>query len=151
MISMIYDEAPDPQAAERWMHLDLGAGTAPLNLRKVDPLARLPVDDFPFDQVAASLGEATAELDRGDRAKLGQALRMLLSFLCRARHPESIGRRTIALAWVINPELVGGVSLARLAKGARCSKAALSHYTAQATKRFRVKNRAQSRGDGHRK
>lgn len=105
--------------------------------------------DFSWDDVARSLGEIEEATQGSPAARelAGVAIRRLLEFLVRsANTPEMdrvIGRRALALAWCINPEIVGGKSLQTLATGLGLTRAALSAHASAAAHSFGNYNRTQ--------
>ncbi|MFM7103595.1 MAG: hypothetical protein ACKO3N_20810 [Verrucomicrobiota bacterium] len=87
-------------------------------------------------------------------SELAEALRRLLSWLVNVRAvnpPEKaanlIGRRTLALLWVVDPRLItDSPSLSQLAGRLGVSKAVLSNSTSQVTREFGVRDRSQAHG-----
>lgn len=60
---------------------------------------------------------------------------------------QTVGRRVIAMIWVVNPELFAmdeAPSLAQLAARLGISRAALSAYAAQFSRQFGLRNRSQA-------
>ncbi len=109
---------------------------------------------FDWETVERALGEIEDGLDdEAQRQKLRVALAEILRFICGVRlRPGAdawIGRRCIALCWVVNPELFGGVSLTKLAESIGHHKMALSPKAADATRKFNVRNRFQAHGWQH--
>lgn len=115
------------------------------------------VTDFDWDELLARLGEAQVELAPRDYTGLVEALRSILdwmmpSHLHRADSDRTIGRRAIALAWAMNPALFEhSPSLSQIAKELGLGKATMSTYTAEASRRFQVRNRGQKHGWNWRK
>jgi hypothetical protein len=70
---------------------------------------------------------------------------------------ELVGRRCIALGWVVNPDLFvgtlfnGAPSLRSLAKEMGISTPAISELTSEVTEAFGISNRSQVHGDWRRK
>lgn len=55
-----------------------------------------------------------------------------------------IGRRALAMVWVLRPDLIeGSPSLAKLARRIRSTRAGLSWHTSDFSRVFQLKNRAQ--------
>lgn len=119
-----------------------------------DPSAEAPLDPPVWD---GGFAELFARLDGelatpGSREEAAAALREVLAYLVcsSSRHDAAfdlfVGRRTIGLAWVMFPELFEGESLAVIAERLGVTRAALSRYTAQATRTFGVRSRGQVHG-----
>ncbi|MFM8359065.1 MAG: hypothetical protein ACKOET_10975, partial [Verrucomicrobiota bacterium] len=120
---------------------------------ELDPLDQTPID-FDWSLLEAAMGELQPDLEGEHFAELAEALRRLLAWLVNVRAanpPEKaanlIGRRTLALLWVVDPRLItDSPSLSQLAERLGVSKAVLSHSAAQVTREFGVRNRAQVHG-----
>jgi hypothetical protein len=112
----------------------------------VDPLSR-GTEDFDLEAVERALGEAQAIAGR-DYDALVTALNHLVGFLVRGatneRGDTKAGRRVLALAWVINPSLFGGISLTALAKKVGLSTKNLSVFAAEVSRTFGIRNRGQA-------
>lgn len=115
-----------------------------------DPLSPTH-QDFPFDDVARALGE-DVDLERDDvREMVANAIAGIMRFclntdITNKRAEQIIGRRLIALAWVLNPGLFeGSPSLIKLSKrmGMK-SPFALHILSGEVTRNFGIKNRAQA-------
>ena len=111
---------------------------------------RDPIDsadqDFDWTQLYRRLGEDAAS--HGDDAKLAEAVVRLLEALVaktdRPMHPQSVGLRVIALAWVLNPGYFdGSPSLRDLAKRCRVQPATLARFTGEVSRFIGWRNRAQ--------
>lgn len=119
----------------------------------LDPLDQTPID-FDWGLLEAAMGEIQPDLDEEHFAELAEALRRLLAWLVSIRvghQPERaanlIGRRTLALLWVVDPRLItDSPSLSQLAARLGVSKAVLSNSTSQVTREFGVRNRSQAHG-----
>src|SRR5262245_23619970 len=77
--------------------------------------------DFDWDGLFRSMGEPVVELEQKDYAAMGVALRAILDWVLKVdmAKPSAatfIGRRVIALAWVLDPERFKGASVRKLAK-----------------------------------
>lgn len=119
----------------------------------IDPKATADARTVAPDWAAieAALGEV-AEVAETDAAKdlASQAIHRLLGWLVRGKRlpstrlDELIGRRTLALIWVVRPDLIEGTpSLASLAARCGTTRAALSVHTRRFTEAFGITNRAQ--------
>jgi hypothetical protein len=109
----------------------------------VDPVDGLNHDPWP--EVFQRLdGEFIAD---HDREQLCHALREILSWITSTPlvpgADRVVGRRALAFAWVLDPALVGGRSLAALARVLRVHRSALSHHASEAAVKFQIRNRPQ--------
>ena len=116
--------------------------------RHVDPLDGQHAD-FDWDGLARALNEEE-ELPETEMERLSFALRHLLAWIITGNRKGGltdaalIGRRAIALAWVIDPGLLpGSPSLATLGSEVGVTRASLSFWAAEASRLFGVSNRAQ--------
>jgi hypothetical protein len=107
--------------------------------------------EFDWGAIERAMGEECPDLSERDYASMGIALRRVLRWLVsvgradQRRVAELIGRRTLGLAWVVDPSLIeGSPSLSTLAKQLGTSKAVMSLSSSKASKVFGVSNRAQS-------
>lgn len=122
-----------------------------------DPMDNHSIVEFDWDELMVRLGEAQTELAPRDYTGLVEALRSILdwmmpSHLHRDGCDRTIGRRAIALAWAMNPALFeNSPSLSQIAKDLGLGKATMSTYTAEASRRFQVRNRGQNHGWNWRK
>ena len=115
--------------------------------------------DFPFAEIERALNESQEIAGPETRGELLSALRMFLERVVDIRSLHSsaasraVGRRIIALAWVVSPQMFSGISLSTLAARLEISKQCLSKYSAELSARFGIENAAQQRGrsGGHRK
>src|SRR5208283_2990896 len=95
-------------------------------------------EDFDWDELARRLGE-----DEGPEAAKAQelaarALSEILRWLIESRNIKQAGRRAFALAWVVIPELFGGISAANVARLIRCPTYSLSAETGDFSRRFGI-------------
>lgn len=108
--------------------------------------------DFPFEEIFAHLDGVKAQAGDDNYALLGEAFTALVSFVVGAAPvrrglDRAVGRRFIALAWALRPDLIeGSPSLSTIAKELGCHKVSLSIHSAAASRRFGIRNRAQSHG-----
>lgn len=103
--------------------------------------------DFDWAGLEERLGEAAEELSERDYEGLVEAFNVILDWLLDGSPmSERIGRRVIALAWVLNPSRFDGESVTKIASRLGLSKATLSCETAAASKRFGIRNRGQAHG-----
>lgn len=107
--------------------------------------------EFDWNELIRSLGEDGDDLSDLDYEAMGIALRRLLQWLVTVGHAkprkmaEMVGRRTLALAWVLDPGIIEGTpSLSSLARRIGTSKAVLSLSSAKVSKEFGISNRAQA-------
>ena len=118
----------------------------------VDPLSDKH-QDFDFDAVCRALGEVQGvELAEETREQLRQCLAAIFGFLVdvnldRPNVDTYIGRRAIAMAWVVKPALFGGASQTQIAALIGASnKMTISPHAAEFSRLFNVRNRGQSHG-----
>jgi hypothetical protein len=118
---------------------------------KRDPLAPEAMHQFPYDEVAAALGE-DVDMTRDEvREQVATALAGMLRFclntdLTNKKAEQIIGRRLVALAWVVNPGLFdGSPSLIKLSKRMGMQSIyKLAVLTGEASRHFKIQNRAQA-------
>lgn len=111
-----------------------------------DALPNEGYTDFDLDTVCARVDGENLELLAPEQIAadaLAAIFRWLLPETIRADSFRSIGKKALALAWVVNPELVNGMALADIAKAGKVTPAALQTYAVQAGRLFGLKNRAQ--------
>lgn len=65
------------------------------------------------------------------------------------RKARCVGHRTLAVAWVLRPDLFGGVSLTKLAEALGVNKMTLSQHSSDFSSKFGIRNRGQSHGRQH--
>lgn len=119
--------------------------------RKLDPLDGR-VADFDWEAVERALGEEPGD-DEGaiDYQAFAFALRRVLRWLVARRQARgwdrTVGRRAIALAWIVDPSFIPGApSLRRIEGRLLIPRNILSRYVAEATREFGLRNRGQSHG-----
>jgi len=118
---------------------------------RIDPLAPSRTADFDWEGLEARLDEA-ATLPDAERERLVEVFTSLISWAVSCSNPkaiklEQVGKRVIALAWTLSPSYFEGMPSCReLAKRAGIHKDSLSDCTAKASRKFGIKNRAQSHG-----
>jgi len=118
----------------------------------IDPLSKPMVEHFDWNELARRLGEPTeepADQDEIDR-KVAIVMRTIMQFILQVDFNRddaaiSIGRRCVAFAWVLNPDLfAGSPSLTTLAKKLGCTPGSLASVSGATTRRFGIRNRGQS-------
>ena len=119
----------------------------------VDPLTPLYAD-FDWQLLSELLGEPTepedlkAAMQDADRAKLAKVVTEIFLLWLLENHQlrrlDFVGRRVVALAWVLNPGLFQGESLRGLAKKAKVDRTALTDLTGDVGRKWGLRNRAQS-------
>jgi hypothetical protein len=108
--------------------------------------------DFPMEKMIRKL-DGEPEPDESEISELAQTLREVL-FWITATNPKnkwpikSIGIKAIAAAWVISPEVFGGVSANILSQSFKTSSSKFSRRTSEFSRRFGIKNRFQSHYNG---
>lgn len=114
--------------------------------------------DFDYAAVDTALGEDAATKGELYEA-LGFALAEVFHWQTNTGHDRLVGRpdahtiglRTVAALWVVNPAAFGNVSLLRLSEMFDCSDSILSRYAVQFQDRFAFKGRAQRSEETRRK
>jgi hypothetical protein len=109
---------------------------------KLSPLAPKYMD-FDWELLRRHLGESEKEMGAADYALMGDALGVLLRWIVRGDRLDIIGRRAVALAWVVNPDIFHGMSAAALARKSGCSHFGLNENTADASRVTGLRNRSQ--------
>ena len=120
---------------------------------RTDPLDGR-TDGFDWPSLEALAGEAEArDSTTPDFALLAETLNRLFAWLVEGRShslrhlDRTIGRRAIAMIWVVRPDLIEGTpSLAQLAEQLGETRAGLSLYAADFTRTFGLANRGQVHG-----
>lgn len=102
--------------------------------------------EFDWEALRQLLHEKREELGAADFQLLGQCLGEILRWNVKGDRLHIIGRRTVALSWVVNPAIFDGVSAAKLARRVGCHKAMLSQDAADFSREFKIRNRAQMHG-----
>jgi hypothetical protein len=84
---------------------------------------------------------ALSVTDRGEIA--GAMLRWITEPLVdgNRQHLRAVRGRAVALAWVADPELIGGGSMREVAKQLGISRGAFARFTVEARIRFGLRNR----------
>ena len=104
--------------------------------------------EFPYDAVFAKLDkdeELKNDLVVDPVAMLKIFLDWQVAIRCRDRRGLSpVATRTLAAAWVINPEVFGNVAGHRVAKSFGISKRKFSECAAEFSRKFGVKNQFQA-------
>src|SRR5581483_340638 len=99
--------------------------------------------EFDWEVLRRNLREAREELGEESYALLADVLGELMRWIVKGVKLPIIGRRAVALAWVVNPDMFeNGPSAAKLAKRIGCHKAMLSQDAAEASRKFGMRNRA---------
>lgn len=111
----------------------------------VDPLAQTDTD-FDWHGLSILMSEVEQELDLEQRQQLAEAFRRLLEFALGSKDLDRtrlhrIGARLIALCWVLNPDVVGGVSITQLSRRLGFGRSILSGDSADARRQFGLKTR----------
>ena len=115
-----------------------------------------PVDgrneDFDWQGLERMLGEdAPLPAGQPDFTLLAETLTRLFAYLLEgraaSRHMDrTIGRRAIAMIWVLRPDLIEGTpSLARIARKIGKTRAALSKQASEFSRAFGLTSRSQAR------
>jgi hypothetical protein len=113
-----------------------------------DPLAPPATVQFPWEEVFEHLDAGKGPEGIG-REELAAALKAVIGWLVSTpvTNPRSlkvIGQRTIALAWVLDPKLMQGRSLSRVAKATGISPDTLQRLSGQVSRAYGIRNRGQA-------
>lgn len=105
--------------------------------------------DFDWEYVFTSLdGEPPPSPD--DVERFAAALKRIIEWLVKGQINKScdrlFGRRAMALAWLLDPGLFEGRSLASLAETLDISRACLSEFSSDFQEKFNFKARATAKG-----
>lgn len=110
-----------------------------------DPLVD-SVEQFDMDEVCRRI-----DGDHGpDSSRMVEALGVIIGWLVenhdqpRNKRPK-LAAKVLAFAWVIRPDLLGGKSLAQIARDHGCSVDSIHRCAASFGDRFGIRNRAQIR------
>jgi hypothetical protein len=100
---------------------------------------------FPWHDVEQHLDGIAADVPDQCRADLGTALRRVMLFLLRQTDrgqldAADIGRRTLALGYLLDPALVGNRSLRRIAREIKQSVSAVARDSAATRRTFKLRN-----------
>lgn len=112
-------------------------------IKDIDPNAPRFIE-FDWELLRRSLGEARDEMGETDFALMGTVLAEFMRWIVKGNRLDLIGRRAVALAWVVNPELLEGESLRKLAKRVMCLPVRLHQLSGEASREFGVRNRGQA-------
>ena len=109
-------------------------------------------EGFDFEEVDRRIAGIRADLGGDEFERLGTALNAIFTWVIGDpktpdRQERLVGRRFIALAWCLRPDFFSGTpSLSEIARRLGCNKVTLSVHSAQASRDFSIRNRAQSHG-----
>lgn len=111
--------------------------------------------EFPMDEVirrldgeSDNMGSEQQQASDSTEVDAAKAIQMLLQWVskCKARDSRAItyvGKRAIAAAWVINPDLFGNAPGHMVAKSFGISCMKFSWMTAEFSRQFGIRNRFQ--------
>jgi hypothetical protein len=100
--------------------------------------------EFDWELLRRALGEARDEMSETDYELLAQVLRELLRWIVKGSRLALIGRRAVALAWVVNPDILEGDSLTKIAKRVLCQSVRLHQLSGEVSRTFNARNRSQA-------
>lgn len=121
-----------------------------LGHEEYDPALDTRAQEFDWEALEQRLGESGGELSEHDLKKLATAVNAMLDWLIRGdlRHKQSlraIGKRAVAMAWVMNPERFGDKASLHSVSSMMGFKAAnLSPLTAEFSRLFSLFNKYQN-------
>jgi hypothetical protein len=137
---------------------ETAAATGHVNHSTATPISPLATThaDFDWQGLAELLGEeplspeelksAFAEVDR---AKLCRAVREIFQFCLQTKKLDQIGRRFIALCWVVDPSLFNGISASQLAREHGVLPVRIHEQTGAASRAFGLRSHAQDHSSGN--
>mgnify|MGYP003152540422 CR=1 FL=1 len=118
-----------------------------------DSIAENPNDPnqcTPFDYDEVDPADEPPSFEPDEVQKLGEILREVITWLVQgdqgsAGYGKTVMRKTIAMSWVLRPELFNGEPLSEIAKkeGINVYKQSLSKQAIRFSERFGVKGRGQ--------
>lgn len=115
---------------------------------KLDPLAPTHAD-FDWGELERLLGEA-GNLQESDRELLGDVLHRIIAWMVASPPGKirlnPIGRKIVALAWVLNPGFFDGKSLSQIARESGLDRRRLSDHAAEVSRHFKIRRHGQSHG-----
>jgi len=107
-------------------------------------------EDFPMEAMIRHLdGEEDEDVkDDSSHVDAAEVIQMLLKWISASKARDTraiafVGKRAIAAAWVINPDLFGGAPGHMVAKSFGISHMKFSWMTAEFSREFGVRNRFQ--------
>ncbi len=102
------------------------------------------IQDFDWDRLYQRLVEDAGETDPRLAEAVTRLLQSIVPYDHRQLHPEAVGLRVIALAWVLSPRyFAGSPSLRDLAKRCGVGAATLARYTGRYSRFIGWRNRGQ--------
>ena len=123
-----------------------------VNTASTDPLSPTHAE-FDFAEVERRLGTCGNDGQGEQWAILSEAFNCVGQFMVGKRplgpgRDQEIGRRTIAVLWLLNPTIFDGQSLSAIARLIGCTPANLATFTADFSRAFKLRFRCQSQGSG---
>jgi hypothetical protein len=124
----------------------------PAHMRTAPGVARCAEFDFPA--VEAALGEIESGVPEQCREELARALRAVVVWLCEPRQRgtvdvREVGRRAVALTYLIAPDSLEHRSLSKLAGEIGASLSDMSRHSASARRKFQLAGNAFSSHSRH--
>jgi hypothetical protein len=121
---------------------------------KTSPLASQTYD-FDWAGLRTAMGEIEESIGPHDFEAMAAGLRVIMTWVTKGKDEKTIGRRAVALQWVLDPEnftnrLSGKASKPSGAKVAASfgmrNREMLSSVAAEASRTFKIRNRSQDHG-----
>lgn len=116
----------------------------------VNPLWADGIEEFPYDEVCASLDGVEPVADETAEkvtAAFTRMLKLVVAGPVNKHFARKAGMLVVALTWVTNPELLGQpMSMLQLCKLARLDYRAMNRLTSDFTRILRIQNRYQAHG-----
>ena len=121
-------------------------------IENVDPL--IPkCAEFDWQLLSELLGEPAepeelkAAVQSAEREKLGKVVMEIFQWLLANHKLEKldfVGRRVVALSWVLNPDFFEGKSLAQISREAKLCRVSLPQISGEVGRKWGLRNRAQA-------
>jgi hypothetical protein len=112
-----------------------------------DPLDEGAVDHFDYDEVDRLFGNSDAEQRDEVIAMAAQVMAILFRWMTdtpiRKNSDQYVGRRCLAAALVVNPDLFSGRSIAEISNLLGCTRATISKECSKFSKLFHIRSRGQ--------
>lgn len=107
--------------------------------------------EFDWEALRRQLGEAEEQMSPRDYAAMGSVIGELLRWIVKGDKIGLVGRRAVALAWVIDPRIFKGCKAPTVAARYRFNPVRMLELATQAKRSFGVKNRAQRKPRKHKR
>lgn len=117
--------------------------------RKVEPIQMMTAIEYNDPRRIAEAAEEI-EVPAEDLTAISEAMTRLMSWCLEARSPGDVGFRVYAVAYVLYPQLLNGVSLEQIAKLRGHGRSAVNRHTSKVAEILGVRGQLQ-KSETHRK